>query len=180
MQELKELLRNRPQDQDFDKPIRWTEGVKMTYFQACVKECLRCHPAVGQLMPREVPKGGVEICGRFLREGTVVGCNAWTVHRDKNLYGENADDFVPERWIDSDPEQIRKMENLYFAFGAGPRTCIGKNIAMLEITKFIPEFFRRYEVTLVDPRRYRSSPGFLVSQSGLDIILQKRDPESLV
>ena len=138
------------------------------------------------------------MCGKFLPEGTVVGCNAWTVHRDKNIYGADADDFRPERWmasegskditneakiqakIEAKRNQIRRMENLSFAFGGGPRVCIGKNIAMLEIIKFIPEFFRRFDVQLVDPARYKLRPGWLVLQEGLDCRLRRRDQSELV
>ncbi|KAH0836163.1 hypothetical protein AYO21_04830 [Fonsecaea monophora] len=180
MEELKAVLKARPLDETYDKPITWTEGNSMVYFQALIKECLRIHPALGQLIPRVVPEGGVELCGKFIPAGTVVGCNAWTVHRDKKFYGEDADEFRPERWLDPDKERVRYMENLSFAFGGGPRVCIGKNIAMLEITKFIPEFFRRFEVHLVDPNRYRLRPGWLVVQEGLDVGLQRRDPKSLI
>lgn len=180
MAELKGVLAARPQDQSFDTPIKWAEGNKMKYFQACVKECLRYHSPLGQILPREVPKGGITLCGQFIPEGTVVGCNAWVVHRDKVVYGANAHEFYPERWIESTPEHIQRMENLNFAFGGGPRVCIGKNIALLEIAKFIPEFFRCFEVELVDASRYKSHAGWLVPQSGLDVILKTRNPMSLV
>jgi cytochrome P450 len=68
------------------------------------------------------------------------------------------------------------MENANFAFGAGPRVCLGKNIALLEICKFVPEFFRRFDITLVDPKRYKLRPGWLVLQQGLDAKLTLRDP----
>ncbi|KAH8802544.1 cytochrome P450 oxidoreductase [Xylogone sp. PMI_703] len=176
MMEVKRALRARSSDDNYTKPITWTESQGMPYFQAVIKECLRLHSALGQIIPRDVPKGGVEICGKFLPEGTVVGCNAWTVHRDRKLYGDDADVFRPERWLDSDLEQLRNMENLSFAFGGGPPICLGKNIAMLEISKFIPEFFRRFDITLVDPTRYKLIPGWLVLQDGLDVILNRRDP----
>ena len=120
------------------------------------------------------------MCGKFLPEGTVVGCNAWTVHRDKELYGEDADEWRPDRWLDADEARVRRMENLNFAFGGGSRLCIGKNIAMIEMTKFIAEFFRQYEVELVDPKRWKLRPGWLVVQTGLDVYLKLRDPKSLL
>jgi len=180
MGEVKATLAARPLDENYDRPITWVEGNKMPYFQALVKECLRVHSALGQLIPRDVPEGGATICGKFLPAGTVVGCNAWTVHRDKNIYGPDADEFRPERWLAEDKEYVRRMENLSFAFGGGPRVCIGKNIAMLEINKFIPEFFRRFNIELVDPKRYKLRPGWLVLQSGLDSRITLRDPDSLL
>jgi len=182
MQEIKEVLRNRPHDETFDRPITWPEGSKMPYYQGCIKECLRYHPALGQILPRIVPEGGIELCGHFLPEGTTVGCNAFTIHRDKDLFGQDADDFRPERWLEGNPEQIRKMETLNFWFGAGPRVCIGKNIAMLELTKFIPEFFRRFEVTITDPSRYthHNIGGWVCPQKGLDAQIKLRDQKALL
>ena len=180
MDEVKSTLEARAAETNDDQPITWTEANKMPYFQACIKECLRINSALGQLVPREVPEGGIELCGKWIPAGTVVGCNAWTVHRDKNFYGENADDYYPERWLDPDPQRVRVMDNMSFAFGGGPRVCIGKNIALLEINKFVPEFFRRFEIHLVDPKRYKLRSGWLVLQHGLDVRMRKRDPMSLL
>ena len=179
MDEIKNTITSRAEAGEGEHPITWAESQRMEYFQAVVKECLRIHPALGQIIPREVPEGGAEICGTFLPGGTVVGCNAWTVHRDKSLYGKDAAEFIPERWLDEDKEKVSNMENLSFAFGGGPRVCLGRNIAMLEISKFIPEFFRRMEITLVDPKRYKLVPGWLVLQTGLDVTLKRRDQTSL-
>ena len=178
MEELKAILEQRDGVESNDKPITWAESLKMTYFQACIKEALRSCPAASQILPRIVPDGGIELCGKQLPAGTVVGCNAWTVHRDKDLYGSDADVFRPERWLDSTSEHVRKMESLLFAFGAGSRSCIGKNIAMLEMCKFVPELFRRFEMRLVDPNRYKIRSTWLIFQSGLDVTMRWRDSQS--
>jgi cytochrome P450 len=171
--EMKAVLRDRTVG-EMDTPVTWAESQRMSYFQAFVKECLRLHPALGQIIPREVPSGGMRLCGHFLPEGTVVGCNAWTVHRDEKVFGPDAEGFRPERWTEASAEKRRDMENVFFTFGGGPRVCIGKNIALLEISKFVPEIFRRFEIEIVDPMRYRKRPGWLVVQQGLDVILKER------
>ncbi|KAF2806023.1 cytochrome P450 [Mytilinidion resinicola] len=178
--EISTVMKARPKDTDPDTPITWAEGLSMTYYQACLKEAMRYHPPTAQILPRVVPQGGVELCGVYLPAGTNVGCNAWTVHRDKQLYGEDADEFRPERWLEVSSEQAKKMEALLFTFGAGKRACVGKNIALLEMTKFVPEFFRRFEVRVVDAGRYRITSSWLAVQSGLDVYLTLRDPAALV
>jgi cytochrome P450 len=182
MTELAVVLRAREEKGGVEPhlPITWAEGQSMTYYQALIKECLRTHPPLGQLIPRVVPEGGTELCGKYLPAGTVVGCNAWVVHRDTNVFGDDADEFRPERWLEEGPEgaeRRRQMDNLSFAFGGGPRVCLGKNIALLEISKMVPELFRRYEVAIVDPSMYRLVPGWLVAQAGLDVTLKKREGE---
>lgn len=182
--EIRTLIQERhssaANEEELMNPITWSESQRMPYFQAVVKESLRIHPGLGQLIPRDVPQGGLVICGQYLPEGTVVGCNAWTIHRDRGVFGSNADEFVPERWLESDEKQIRAMENAIFAFGAGSRVCLGKNIALLEISKLVPEFLRRFEVTLVDPSRYTLRPGWLVLQKGLDVSLKMWDQRSFM
>jgi cytochrome P450 len=175
--EISQVLKARSasSQEEFKKPITWNEGQSMIYFQAVLKECLRIHPGLGQIVPRDIPAGGLTICGTYLPEGTVVGCNAWTIHRDRGVFGEDADEFVPERWLNASDEHLRAMENAIFTFGAGSRICLGKNIALLEITKVVPELLRRFEISLVDPKRYILRPGWLVLQEGLDVKLKMRD-----
>ena len=180
MAEIKTTLANRKHDKHPDKHISWQETQHMPYLQACVKECLRYHPPLGQVLHRDVPPGGTTLCGHHFPEGVVVGCNAWTVHRDKAVYGQNADDFDPDRWLRASPEQLVMMEKTNLYFGGGSRVCIGKNIALLEIHKTIPEMLRRYEMRLVDPSRFRTISGWLTPQVGLDVVLQHRDPAELL
>ncbi|KAI1613804.1 cytochrome P450 oxidoreductase [Exophiala viscosa] len=176
MDELKDVLKAREGMADSTKPITWQEGNSMKYLQAVIKECLRCHPALGEILPRVVPPGGVSLCGQYIPEGTVIGCNAWTIHQDRGVFGEDADKFRPERWIDNTTEAIYRMDAMSFHFGAGNRMCIGRHIALLEMTKFIPEFFRRFEIELVDPSQWKFKPGWIVPQEGLDAYIRPREP----
>ena len=76
-----------------------------------------------------------------------MGCNAWTVHRDKNTFGEDCDSYRPERWLE-DAESTRGMERAMLQFGAGNHVCLGQNIALMEIYKLVPSLLRTYEVRL--------------------------------
>ncbi|EAW12137.1 uncharacterized protein ACLA_060970 [Aspergillus clavatus NRRL 1] len=63
---------------------------------AVLKEPMRLHPSIGLILEREVPKGGVTICDKHILSGTIVGINAWVLHRDARVYPD-PDSFVPER-----------------------------------------------------------------------------------
>ena len=52
-------------------------------------------------------------------------CNPWLVHRDKKIFGEDAEDFRPERWLESE-DQTRMLSKHIMTFGYGPRACLGK------------------------------------------------------
>ncbi|KAF4908443.1 Pisatin demethylase [Colletotrichum viniferum] len=75
------------------------ESQQMPYLQAVIKEALRVHPAVGIPLERVVPEGGATIEGRFFPKGSVVSINSWVQHRDRSLFGDDADHFRPDRWL---------------------------------------------------------------------------------
>ena len=93
--------------------VSWAQGQALQYFQACLKEAMRVRPAVGVNITRLVPPEGVELEGRFYPGGTRLAVNGWVLHRDKPTFGEDADDFRPERWT-QDEERARRMERYMF------------------------------------------------------------------
>ena len=74
---------------------------------------MRLHSGVSYPLERVVPQGGAKICGQFVPEGTVVGVNAWVVHRNKDIYGSDAEQFRPERWLDADEEHVKVMDRTF-------------------------------------------------------------------
>jgi Cytochrome P450 len=89
---------------------------------------MRLHPSVGLSLPRYVPEGGKVIAGRFFPAGTKIGVSAPVVHLNKSIFGPDAAAFNPERWL-HDSESAAIMDRYMFQFGAGSRTCIGKNVS---------------------------------------------------
>jgi cytochrome P450 len=75
-----------------------------------MKEAMRCCPGVSFPLERIVPAGGAQLCGVHIQEGTVVGVNPAVIHRDRSIFGPDADAFNPERWLGSDTENIKKMD----------------------------------------------------------------------
>lgn len=93
-----------------------------------------------------VPKGGAVICGEHIPEGTIVSCNAWVIHRNKKIFSEDVDVYQPERWLE-DPERTKVMAATLFHFRMGSRTCIRKNISLLEMYKVVPSILKTFEVS---------------------------------
>ena len=131
--------------------VTWAESQKLPYLDACIQEAFRLHPAAGLPLERVVPRHGAEICGQQIEGGTIVGCSAWVIHRRPEVFGNNVDTFRPERWLEADGEKRKEMDGTMFQFGMGARTCIGKNISLLEVYKLVPSFLRRFEVSLHFP-----------------------------
>lgn len=111
-----------------------------------VKESFRLHPAAGLPLERIVPPGGATIAGEFVAGGTIVGASAWVIHRRREIFGDDVNIFRPERWLGKDSEQVKRMEGTLLHFGMGARTCIGKNISLLEVYKLVPAVLRTFEV----------------------------------
>ncbi|THW55469.1 cytochrome protein [Aureobasidium pullulans] len=146
----------------------------MPYLQACIKEGLRVHPATGLPLARVVPRGGVSLCGKFFPEGTVVGVNAWVMNYDKVIFGEDADTYRPERWL-VEPEKVAAMERTFSTFGHGSRTCIGKNISLMEISRLIPEIVSRFDFILTTPgERLETRNNWFVKQTDFKCRLSLR------
>ncbi|KAK4233588.1 putative cytochrome P450 oxidoreductase [Achaetomium macrosporum] len=133
------------------RPITFAEANRMPYLQAVLKEAMRVHPAVGLLLERTVPPEGCMIAGTWLPGGTIVGINPWVLHRDAEVYGEDAGEFRPERWLEADAEKLKAMERSFLAFGSGARTCIVRHISMLEMSKIVPQLLWVFEFELEDP-----------------------------
>lgn len=108
-------------------PITYAQATKLPYLNACITEGMRLHPSVGLPLQGYIPPGGATIAGVYLPEGYRVGINAAVVHYDKDVFGSDAEQFNPDRWIDGDAVQ---MDKAMIPFGAGSRTCIGKNVSI--------------------------------------------------
>ncbi|KIW13441.1 hypothetical protein PV08_08629 [Exophiala spinifera] len=155
--------------------VTYAEAQRMPYFQACMREALRMHPAVGQLLERIVPAEGATVSGHFLPGGTIVGMNPWVAARDKSVYGVDADIFRPERWLEASEATLKLMDRNWLAFGAGARTCLGKNISLMEMSKLVPQLLRRYHVQLADPAaEWTLHDYWFVKQEGLRCVLTRR------
>ena len=114
-------------------PVRYADGAKLEYLNAVVTESLRAHAATGFVLEREVPKEGVTIAGSFIPGGTIVGINSWVMHANRQVYGEDAESFRPERWFDSE-ERVREMKRCNMAVSGLPSS--KASYSVLWLTRF--------------------------------------------
>lgn len=106
-------------------PTRYAQAAKLPLLCACIKDAMRLHPSVGFTMPRVVPMGGLTLDNRFVPAGYRVGMNAAVLHRNMDIFGGDAADYRPSRWLEGETADLEKH---MLHFGAGTRTCIGKNV----------------------------------------------------
>ena len=97
------------------EPVRYAQGVKLEYLQACVKESMRLITPFVMDMLRVVPREGLMVGKWFLPAGTEVGTNPYVFHRNKRAFGEDASVFRPERWIGLSAEERPTLERNFMS-----------------------------------------------------------------
>ncbi|KAL5356483.1 cytochrome P450 [Aspergillus floccosus] len=154
--------------------VTFKESQEMPYFQAIMKEALRMHSATGLPLWREVPAGGAQLGGYFFPEGTVVGVNTWVAHYDEEVFPD-AKSFRPERWIEAeeDPERLKMMNDMYMPFGLGSRTCLGKHISILEMSKLIPRLVRDFDFH-TDVQQWSTENFWFVKPTDFEVTVRSR------
>ncbi|KAI1178377.1 cytochrome P450 [Nemania sp. FL0916] len=166
--------------------VTWAESQRLPYLDACIKEAFRMYPAAGLPLERVVPEPGMDIAGRFVPGGTIVGCSAWLIHRRPEIFGVDVDVYRPERWLvdESLPEvereererRVREMNGHMFQFGMGSRTCIGKNISLLEMYKLVPSLLRRFEIRFKDPNQeWKTVNAWFIKQQNFMTLFERRE-----
>lgn len=129
-----------------DSIIPESEARKLPYLQACIKEGLRMTPPVTGLLEKEAPPEGDHINGKFVPGGTHVGFAVFGAFRDKDVFGDDADVFRPERWLEGDDEahMAQMVRAVDLVFGSGRYSCLGRPLAMMELNKVFFEVRLRY------------------------------------
>ncbi|KAE9367264.1 cytochrome P450 [Stipitochalara longipes BDJ] len=117
------------------------------YLRAAVNESLRMAPVATQPLWREVDSGGCIVDGEQIPEGYNVGAGIFSLHRRAEAF-PNPYKWDLERWIvdpkkdeEAEKERIREMSRSFAPFSIGPRQCIAKNFAMMELTLTMANVF---------------------------------------
>lgn len=147
--------------------ISYADAVNLQYTQATIKEAQRLHPTIGMSLSRTVPATGLQVDGFYFPPGTTVGCNPVSLHRNPDIFGPDADDFVPERWLD--PDRISDMNRHNLIFGGGSRTCPGQNLAELIIFKLVPTLIEHFEIQVEMPREEDIRYYFMAMLTGVRV-----------
>ncbi|PWY83512.1 cytochrome P450 [Aspergillus heteromorphus CBS 117.55] len=136
---------------------------ELVYLKACLDEALRLAPAVPGAPPREVMDGGALVDGVFLPGGTDCGTPTYSIHRQPDYYRFPAA-YLPERWIEgavchsgsekweTTRDAVELARRAFCPFSIGPRGCIGKSMAFMEMRLTIARLLFLFDVTLADRR----------------------------
>lgn len=127
-------------------PPTYSEIAALPYLEACVKEAMRLYPALFVPLPRKAPTGGATIDGYRIPAGTTVDTNPYVVHRNKDIFGEDADVYNPDRWLGEDDEQRRLMQQNLLIWGGRSRICPGQSLGQLLIFKMYAVLLTNFDI----------------------------------
>ena len=170
-----------------ESTLTFTQLKSLPYLRALINESLRLYPIVPEnnrtaLRDTSIPVGGGPD-GKspvFVRKGTMVHWSSWGMHRRPDLYGDDVEEFKPERWLDSDGPDGKKGLRVsweYLPFNGGPRICIGQQFALMEVSYLIVKLMRAFES--VEPcnkdSTWRESVSIIVAvDSDVNVVLKPR------
>ncbi|KAK1759126.1 cytochrome P450 [Echria macrotheca] len=169
--------------------VSFKQARKVPYLDAVVRESIRYLPGVSLGLERYVPAGGQRLASAsthgkagIVPEGSVLAFNPYILNRNKEIWGPDADEFRPERWLQGPDEteeaftqRLRAMNDTDLSFGAGSRICIGKNMGLMQVYKVVATLALRYDIDLAHPEReWTVINSWFPRQKGLEVRMARR------
>ena len=150
-----------------DKVPEWDDLMKLEFLSQVIDETLRIYPPVWAF-GRKVLEND-ELRGLKVQAGSIVMLSPYFSHRNSQFWPES-EQFKPERFSKGNVQERNKFS--YLPFGGGPRQCIGKHFALMEIKLILIQFFQKYSVDLLSVEEAIPLPQITMSiQGGLKLRL---------
>ncbi|XWS32290.1 hypothetical protein CRYUN_Cryun23aG0147200 [Craigia yunnanensis] len=134
---------------DFVTTITDATLEQMHYLHAAITETLRLYPAV-PIDGRCAEVDDILPDGHKIKEGDGVYYMAYAMGRMPSIWGEDADNFRPERWLNNNGVFQPESSFKFIAFHAGPRICLGKEFAYRQMKIVSIALLRFFRLKLVD------------------------------
>lgn len=133
---------------DKSKPITKEQMEELKYLRACIKETMRIMPIIPCNF-RDAGKDQV-IGGYQVPKGTITAMANALASQDQK-YFPKAGEFIPERWLAGGAELKSTHPFAFLPFGFGPRMCVGKRFANLEMEALVAKVFRNFTLEWNQP-----------------------------
>ncbi|CAF2306629.1 hypothetical protein YC2023_121156 [Brassica napus] len=164
-----------------EEPLNFDEIDRLVYLKAALSETLRLYPSVPE-DSKHVENDDVLPDGTFVPAGSSVSYSIYAAGRMKSTWGEDCLEFIPERWISpTDGKFINHDQYRFVAFNAGPRICLGKDLAYLQMKTIAAAVLLRHRLTVVPGHKVEQKMSLtLFMKNGLLVNLHKRDLQGII
>ncbi|PIN00373.1 Cytochrome P450 CYP4/CYP19/CYP26 subfamily [Handroanthus impetiginosus] len=151
------------------------ESRRLVYLHGALCEALRLFPPVA-LEHKSPVKPDILPSGNYLQLNTKIIVSFYSTGRMERVWGKDCLKFMPERWISPCGGIKHEPSYKFPAFNAGPRTCLGKEMAFIQMKMVAATIVYHYNIELVDdhPVSPRDSV-ILQAKHGLRVRLSKRN-----
>ncbi|KAH8721521.1 cytochrome P450 [Phaeosphaeriaceae sp. PMI808] len=147
----------------------------LPYLTACVKEGLRISTPIRGRLPRVSPPGGWKYKGYALSAGTVVSSSAYLQNYRESVFPE-PELFKPERWLCTDPAELKWLDQNLASFSKGSRMCTGIQLATAEIYMTLAAIIRQFKLKQKMFERIEHKDYFgMVITNAIDMVLDTAD-----
>nr|QWK52416.1 cytochrome P450 96A58 [Isatis tinctoria] len=138
------------------------------------KKLRRGTAVIDQLLANIVSTKRVEIKSQEVDKNWKILIPIYALGRMKSVWGDDAKDFRPERWILASGRVKHEPSYKFLAFNAGPRSCLGKKLTFLQMKTVAVEIIRNYDIKIVEEHKTVPVPSvFLRMQHGLKVSVTK-------
>ncbi|KAL1217088.1 Cytochrome P450 86A4 [Cardamine amara subsp. amara] len=164
-----------------EEPLGFDEIDRLVYMKAAISETLRLFPSVPE-DSKHVENDDILPDGTFVPAGSSVTYSIYAAGRMKSTWGEDCLEFKPERWISPiDGKFINHDQYRFVAFNAGPRICLGKDLAYLQMKTIAAAVLLRHRLTVVPGHKVEQKMSLtLFMKNGLLVNLHKRDLQGVI
>jgi cytochrome P450 len=124
------------------------------YLHALINETMRISPSLPGILPREVLKGGITVCGHYFPEGVELSVPIYTIHHNTSVYPA-PHKHIPERWLPeaASEESVQRCHSALTPFSYGSRMCIGRRLALIELQIVLARAVFMYDLEYVEGGR---------------------------
>ncbi|KAI7991790.1 Cytochrome P450 94A2 [Camellia lanceoleosa] len=136
---------------DKSEAATFEEVKDMVYTHTTLSESMRLYPPV-PVDRKEVIDDDVLPDGTLIKKGTRVAYHPYAMGRSEKLWGSDLAEFRPERWLETRDAAAEKWSFMakdpytYPVFQAGPRICLGKEMAFLQMKRVVSGMLRRFRI----------------------------------
>ncbi|KAL0718626.1 hypothetical protein Bca4012_067949 [Brassica carinata] len=149
------------------------ETEKLVYVHAALSESMRLYPPV-PLNHKSPAKPDVLPSGHRVEADSKILISIYALGRIRSVWGENATEFKPERWISDSGDLRHEPSYKFMAFNAGPRACLGKHLAFLQMKMVAVEIIRNYNFKVVEGHKIEPVPSIILRMKhGLKVTVTK-------